>query len=1087
MLSSRARSARSLLIGAVLLALPATTASPAAALPASTGTTTATTTDTTGETSRPTRASSGERPDQSYPNIDVRGDKSVQPTAGQIRAAKELDGAAVRWGRYGTPRLVSPEGKKALTAASSTDPGTIALKHVRDHADLYGLSAAELSALRVVKSYRTEHNGVQHVFIGQADNGIPVYGGRLSVAVDTSGRIITATGSLIPDAHADGTATKLDRKAALGRAAASVGTDDPAGTSTATRVTFPLADGARPAWRTTLTADNGHLYDTVVDAGSGRILFRSDLTHNEGEGRVFTGQNPTAGDASVVPFSGLGRPWVSGRVTTGNNAEASQNLDGAESLGYQPQTPAAGDPAYQHFNYTFTDAFRSSGGTDLTTDRDAVVTQAFYYTNRMHDFLYGLGFDEASGNFQEDNLGNGGAGGDRVQVYVDYDADGDSACNANFGTPEDGQNPTMRLFVGRDSCGQFNTHRGMNGDTVAHEYSHGLSNRLVGGGELGDGEQTGALGEGWGDAIATSMWSDPVYGEYANGEPTGVRRFAYDDSPLTYGDLCEGGCEVHNDGEIWATAMWNMRTALVGAHGNATGKQQHEQLMVDGMKMTPSTPDFLDARDGILAADRADYGGANQCLLWGVFASRGMGASASSPSQGEANPATDYPASCAPTADAGGPYTTKEGSDVRLDASGSSSPAGGASYAWDLDGDGAYDDATGVSPLFDRVGQDGTYTVGLRVGNAAGSDTDTATVTVTNVAPAITFTVKGPREEGGKLTVSGTVTDPGWLDPLTATIDHGDGKPVPLPGQLENTRPDATLTFSKELVFGDNGTFTVKVCGSDDDTTTCQDAEITVVNVDPTAAIDTSEAVQLAGGKTIVVHAGEGKEYAGRVTDPGSDDETMTWAWGDGTPDTRTTSLVNPPGTDPARSPSVQPRDVTDTQGHTYDKPCLYDLSFTARDDDGGTGSDRTPLIVQGNAPLSLLADVWYVKYLTGDLTGLGKERLDCYLKIVQHSSAVFSETRDVSTQEKAAQTLFLSLLDPERTFDRQLLTAWLNFANGSFDPDELVDTNSDLKADTPFLEAVQHAEAVRLDPDATRQERAEQVAILTCINIPLV
>lgn len=279
----------------------------------------------------------------------------------------------------------------------------------------------------------------------------------------------------------------------------------------------------------------------------------------------------------------------------------------------------------------------------------------------------------------------------------------------------------------------------------------------------------------------------------------------------------------------------------------------------------------------------------------------------------------------------------------------------------------------------------------------------------------------------------------------------------------------------------------MKVCGSDDDTTTCQDAEITVANVDPTAEIDTSEAVQLAGGKTIVVHAGEENEYAGRVTDPGSDDETMTWAWGDGTPDTRTTSLVNPPGTDPARSPSVQPRDVTDTQGHTYDKPCLYDLSFTARDDDGGTGSDRTPLIVQGNAPLSLLADVWYVKYLTGDLTGLGKERLDCYLKIVQHSSAVFSEVRDVSTQDKAAQTLFLSLLDPERTFDRQLLTAWLNFANGSFDPDELVDTNSDLKADTPFLEAVQHAEAVRLDPDATRQERAEQVAILTCINIPLV
>jgi hypothetical protein len=160
-----------------------------------------------------------------------------------------------------------------------------------------------------------------------------------------------------------------------------------------------------------------------------------------------------------------------------------------------------------------------------------------------------------------------------------------------------------------------------------------------------------------------------VYGEYNNGEPTGIRRVAYNDSDLTYGDLCnDGGCRVHSDGEIWATAMWDMRTALVGAYGYATGKQRHEQLMVDGMKLTPSSPDFLDARDGILAADRANHGGANQCLLWGVFARRGMGASATSPSQDQANPATDYPASCRPTADAGGPYATKEGTDVRLDA-----------------------------------------------------------------------------------------------------------------------------------------------------------------------------------------------------------------------------------------------------------------------------------------------------------------------------------------------------------------------------------------------------------------------------------
>jgi PKD repeat protein len=1075
---ARIRRTRALVVGAALLALPATTV----ALP------TASAAPAAGQQALAVPESAEQKTDQPFPDIDPQAALSKSPTSEQLAAASELDTSAVRWGRTGTPRLVVPQGRPTLTGAREADARTVALGYVREHAELYGLSAADLEGLDVVKSYRTRHNGVRHVFLGQTDRGVPVHGAQLSVAVDKQGRIVTATGSLIPGVRAAAAAT-LGQATALDLAAASVGTPEVTGETTATRVVLPLADGtARPGWRTQLTAKNGHLYDTVVDAENGAILSRADLSHNEGpEGRAYTGQNANHGTQQTVPFSGLGRSWVEGRVPTGNNAEVSQNLTGQESLGYQPQTPPAGDPAHQHFNYPFTDAFRTSGGTDLTTDRDAVVTQAFYYTNNMHDFLYRLGFDEASGNFQEDNLGNGGKGSDRVQVYVDYNASGNSACNANFGTPADGQNPTMRMFVGRTSCGQLNTHRGMNGDTVAHEYSHGLSHRLVGGGNLGSGAQTGGLGEGWGDAIATSMWSDPVYGEYATGTASGVRRYAYDKSPLTYANLCEGGCQVHRDGEIWAAAMWEARTALVGAHGAAGGKAQHEQLLVDGMKLTPSKPDFLDARDGILAADRANNNGANQCLLWGAFAKRGMGASASSAAQNQGTPATDLPATCKPTADAGGPYTTKEGTDVRLDASGSTSPGGAATYAWDFDGDGAYDDATGPAPLFDRVGQDGTYTVGLSVQNAAGSSTDTATVTVTNVAPAVSFTVEGQAVEGGRLTVSGTVTDPGWLDPLTATVDLGDGKSVPLQGQLENDRPDATLAFSTDTVLGDNGTYTIKGCGKDDDTETCEQTAVKVANVDPTVAVDTSKAVDLAGGETLVVHAGKKAEFAGRVTDPGSDDEKIGWAWGDGTPVTATDSPVNPPNPDPANSPSVQPRDIADAQAHTYQKPCLYDVGLTARDDDGGTGSDKVTVIVQGNAPLSLLADVWYVKYLTGDLTGLGRERLDCYLKIVKHSSAVFSEGVDVSTQGRAARVLAPSLFDAKKAVDRQLLGAWLNFANGAFEPGEKVDTDGDLKAETAFLTVLQNAEKVRLDPASDAKALYHQAKILTRVNIPLV
>src|SRR5262249_6906949 len=58
-------------------------------------------------------------------------------------------------------------------------------------------------------------------------------------------------------------------------------------------------------------------------------------------------------------------------------------------------------------------------------------------------------------------------------------------------------------------------------------------------------------------------------------------------------------------------------------------------------------PSFLQARDGILAADMADTAGANQCLIWNVFAGRQMGLSAaSSADQRTVTPGTDVPASC---------------------------------------------------------------------------------------------------------------------------------------------------------------------------------------------------------------------------------------------------------------------------------------------------------------------------------------------------------------------------------------------------------------------------------------------------------
>jgi photosystem II stability/assembly factor-like uncharacterized protein len=446
-----------------------------------------------------------------------------------------------------------------------------------------------------------------------------------------------------------------------------------------------------------------------------------------------------------------------------------------------------------------------------------------------------------------------------------------------------------------------------------------------------------------------------------------------------------------------------------------------------------------------------------------------------------------------PAADAGGPYQTPEGTDLTLNAGASTDPdSQPLTYAWDLDDDGSFDDATGVSPTFDRVGQDGVFTVAVKATDTDGGyDIDTATITVTNVAPTVSgLASNSPRNEGTILTVAGAVSDPGWLDTLTATIDWGDGAgPQPISGTLENVRPDATLTFSIDHIYGDDGTFAVTVCGRDDDTTTCATPfNVVVDNVDPTVTIDESSTTLVNGTPTIVAHAGETVTFSGRSVDPGSDDLTLSWDWDDGppAPDVSTVSLVNPPLPDPDPSPSIQPRDVTDTQPHAFGDACTYQVGFAAADDDGGTGSDSVAVLITGNEDEGRPSGYWAHQYRQRGHIDFDDATLACYLKITDFVSDVFHEVRDASTFPAAQRVLFSQNrpVTKRDLLDRALLTAWLNFANGAVEWNELVvDTDRDGTLDRSFHTAMEIAEAVRLDPASTPAHLDQQRRIIQRIN----
>jgi len=170
-----------------------------------------------------------------------------------------------------------------------------------------------------------------------------------------------------------------------------------------------------------------------------------------------------------------------------------------------------------------------------------------------------------------------------------------------------------------------------------------------------------------------------------------------------------------------------------------------------------------------------------------------------------------------PAAEAGGPYTMDEGSSGPLDGSGSSDPDGNpVTYAWDLDNNGLYDDSTQVNPSFSRP-DNGTFTVGLEVSDGSLTGTDTATVTVLNVAPAVNAGSDQTVNAGTTVGFSGSFTDPGAGDTHTIHWDFGDGTSV-----------DGTLTPTHP--YSSAGTYTATLAVTDDDGGIGSDSLLITVN-----------------------------------------------------------------------------------------------------------------------------------------------------------------------------------------------------------------------------------------------------------------
>ncbi len=354
---------------------------------------------------------------------------------------------------------------------------------------------------------------------------------------------------------------------------------------------FPMTDtDVRLTWEVLLTLpDHTSQYRTIVDAKSGEVLYSRQLVQGiRARGNVF----PTDGGETrqVVDFPlsptvyglpladvppGFPFDWVEADSAVGNTTFA--------HLGDTPHTLRG---AVQNGVVVFNPS-------DAQGNEQRILN-AFYFSCLLHDFFYLLGFREDSGNFQQANVG-AGAPQDRVDARA---YPGPVPRTASMFTPADGSSPIMKLGLVQAT----GRHTAMDGTVVAHEYTHGVTNRLVGGPlniRALEAPQCRAMGEGWGDYIACTLTGRTEVGAWVVGDKKGIRQFRYDASfpaeTENFGQLGQGRySQEHNAGEIWCATLMDLNRTI--------GTEVAVQLVVDALKLSPANPSFLDMRDSMLAA-----------------------------------------------------------------------------------------------------------------------------------------------------------------------------------------------------------------------------------------------------------------------------------------------------------------------------------------------------------------------------------------------------------------------------------------------------------------------------------------------------
>ncbi|MGH9556178.1 MAG: M36 family metallopeptidase [Terriglobales bacterium] len=358
-------------------------------------------------------------------------------------------------------RIYQSAPGRALTQPSTATPVAVVAQFLRER----GVSASTVASLRAVALYRSPVTGLVHVRFEQQVAGLRVANAYVRAAVNQRGELVHLIQNIaLPKGTAVAAARVNEQQAlratlaklhpALRRDPAAAGRQGNVTTyvkstffhtpPTVERMAVLMQSGAlKTGFLVETWSERGNLlHETLVDGG-GRVV-DVELRTNTDSYNIFP-DHPDNSTQTIVAGPGAGNAqspdgWLfagdhSSVDIAGNNAHAYLDTDANNA-------PDAGGTTVSDGN--FLTAANDTVSPATSDNQNVAVQNLFYLNNVLHDMLYQHGFVEGTGNFQEDNFGNGGRGGDSVNAEAQ---DGAGTDNANFATPHEGRNPRMQMFL----------------------------------------------------------------------------------------------------------------------------------------------------------------------------------------------------------------------------------------------------------------------------------------------------------------------------------------------------------------------------------------------------------------------------------------------------------------------------------------------------------------------------------------------------------------------------------------------------------------------------------------------------------------